>query len=342
MRILFFSDLHCHNYEQFSTQLPNGRNSRFQDCLNIVDQVTEICIDRSIDLCIFLGDVFHSRTKVDVDVHTSTWQAFRKLGKTTKLVVMVGNHDQHNKVGSVNSLESFWEFAEVCAIPRIIYGTDGSPSVICYPHISDVEKLLALWRGLPFSYDVVCFHQAVREGTVGPYSRNVNAELSIKDFPFDKGRFFIGGDYHARQFFGPDRRVHYVGSPLQLNFGERFEEKGFTFLDTEKWEFETIPAHAPKFIQVNWGEAFVGSYDYDFIKFIVPSNNWEDALKLKKTYPRILLEKAPVEKTTVARVSKDALKTDTALLEAYIAQSKTDLDQKYLLQVGNNLLQQST
>lgn len=340
MKFLFFSDLHCHNYSQFATKLPNGRNSRFQDCLNIVEQARQICIDRQVDACFFLGDVFHCRTSLDVDVHTATWLAFKALSEWTDLYMLVGNHDQYTKVGEVHSMETFKMFATVIDQPMGFELPEGA--IRAFPHTSDVEGLKnALTYVEPV--DLILLHQGLSEAAVGQYDMHVKTELSIKDLPMPKCRYVLAGDFHKRQFFGEGNRVHYIGSPLQLNFGECGDVKAFSFIDTDNWLIETIETNAPKFYRFDSVEVFesqVSQFDVksNYVRLCVKHSDEERGLAWKKEYPNIQLDIIKDEKVALRRVSEEVVGDDKKLVEAYISQRETDLDKEALTAEGLELL----
>lgn len=236
-KMLFLADLHAHNYEQFHTRLPNGRNSRLQDCLNILAQAKEAAIEHSISQIWILGDLFHARTKLDVDVFTSTWLAVRDLADSRYVHILRGNHDSYSKIGEVHSLEAFKEIPNCTVIDKPVMMRDGC-HLFAYPYSPDSGQYVKQWNDPAFEannckFDLLLLHQSIREAAIGPYVMTGHGELSVNDLPMNSCKYVFAGDYHKRQWFGPGNRVHYVGSPLQLNFGERNETKAFTMIDTK-------------------------------------------------------------------------------------------------------------
>ena len=140
MKILAFSDIHCHNYPQFATRLESGLNSRLVDCLNCIKQVETICKEREIKHVVFAGDMFKSRAKIDVDVFTETWHRFESLSEFAEVKFLVGNHDQFTRIGDINCLEPFRNLGQVIAYPKTLRIGDYP----CYgiPYTVDYEELL--------------------------------------------------------------------------------------------------------------------------------------------------------------------------------------------------------
>lgn len=342
MSILLFSDLHCHNFEQFSEKLPSGRNSRFQDCLNVVFQAREICIEKQVDTCVFLGDVFESRTKLDIDVLTGTYEAFRSLSGSVDLIMVKGNHDAYTKVGDVYSTKIFSEFAKVVEGPGIWrLGNKASWNVAIYPWTSDIEGMKEWIKQMP-PCDLFLFHQGLSEAAVGPFDMHVKTEVSIKDLPLDKTRYCIAGDFHKRQFLA-NGKFHYLGSPLQLSFGEREDNKCFTLIHDD-WSIESIPTNAPRFYLFENADAYEKEKDKigpkDFVKVL--DTNRIKLEQIKATSPRIqtVLEKQGDIKNE-KRVSSEVLKNDVELLRTWVTRANTELDPDLLVEEGAALIRGS-
>jgi len=344
MKILAFSDLHCHNYKEFSRRLGNGLNSRLRDCLNIVDQAIDVCKSESVELCVFAGDLFVSRDRVSVDVYTETWKAFQQLACTTPLHMLVGNHDQHLRVGEINAMSPFSEFALVFDTPGVIKLEDGT--VAGYLPFQADESVAHRWlaKEAPQA-NIVFMHQGLKEAMPGPTDSIGSCGLSVEDLPLSEVQQFVLGHVHKRQTVGSTGNVHYIGSPLQLTFGERDERKCMSLIDTDDWTVTEVPTDAPKFVQLDVPEDdsdpvgidFSHSADMarDFVK-IKYHKRWQRSIDhLKTVYPRLVCECVKEEQSTVQRVSSETVGDDRALLSVYQEQTGVgNLDTGRLLSVG--------
>lgn len=343
-RHLLFSDLHCSNFEQFSTRLPNGRNSRFQDCLDIIDQAIQIVREYQICRVFFLGDLFDQRHRIDVDVYTSTFAELKRLSLSAPLTIIRGNHDEYTRVGDVSSIEPLQEFARVVTKPQypgfditeLLYNT----FFLC-PHLTSDQFREACKDVKKVKYFLG--HQSISEGFIGPYNKTVRGEVSLTDLPFDKVEYFLFGDYHQRQFFGPEneqgkKRVHYIGSPLQLNFNEIGQTKAFTVIDDETDEFITVETNAPKFFK---SETLQLPSEYrsekDFLRLLITKKDLEEAEALRANNTRVQIVLVSEEqKATRSQVSFASSNND--LLFEYITKSNTRLEKPDLLELGLELL----
>ncbi len=342
MRALFVSDLHAHCHEQFATTLANGRNSRFQNILNVLDEVRFLCHHHEVHVVFFLGDMFHSRTKVDVDVFGATWNAWRDIaGEVEDLYILIGNHDQYNKVGSVHSLEPFREFATVIDQPMIerVKGI----SFAAHPFTTNMKQWHRFVELLPKGLDLFLFHQGICEAATGAFNISIKAEVGYADMPLDKARWCFGGHYHKPQFIGEEKRVLYVGSPLQHGFAERTEEKSVILFDTDAAQALTrIPTVAPRFDLFEDEGAFEAAIleGYDVSRFFVRvrTASQQAADNIKRRFPSVQIEMIGKKEFEERRVSTDVVSSDRILLEAYVNQNRNGLDRDRLLSFGLEML----
>lgn len=345
MKVVVVSDLHAHNFSQFSTTLPGGRNSRFQNILNVLRHVRDFCKENMIDVVFFCGDMFHSRTKVDVDVFSATWTAWREIAAVVReVVILVGNHDQYNKVGDIHSLEPFREFATVVDSP-VISSVSTKRGVLRYaahPFTTDIEAWKSFASMIPSGLDYFFFHQGVTEALTGAFDITIKAEVDIDDLPLEKARWCLGGHYHKHQIMervdtDKKRYAIYVGSPLQHNQGERTEKKGFLHFPDQE-QFFQVPTKAPEFRLFNsWDEYQEAPADQDdFVKIrCAPA----DVALIKDQLPSAQVEVLREEQEQTERVDQSVVSNDRSLLEAYVKQtSRTDLNQSRLVSLGYELL----
>lgn len=340
-KFLFFSDLHCHAHSQYSHQLPNGRNSRLQDCLNIIDQARQVAVDRQCSAVILVGDLFHSRTKIDVDVFSATWSAIKDLADAGLHVVLVkGNHDSYTKIGETHSLEAFKPIAHVVDVPQRF--EIAGCSFVAEPYTPNVGDLIGrLEASAPA--DILLLHQALREGSIGAAGLTGHGEIGLNDLQLSKWRYAIAGDFHKKQVLAIGK-FRYCGSPLQLTFGEKDEQKEFSLLDTDTWTFEDIPTAAPRFFVFESPEAYAAAQasgavrpDIDFVRIVYSEKERSAAQEVKEECPRVQIVEQSVEKEALQRIGNDIASNDVLLLTAYCDQKLAlhkDLDPERLLAVG--------
>ena len=96
MKFLIFSDLHIHKYKNHN----ESKNSRFYDCLRVLEDVFIIASVRGIDVILFCGDLFDSPKELDTEVINHTFKAFKNLFYRFSHIGFIsisGNHDINSK-----------------------------------------------------------------------------------------------------------------------------------------------------------------------------------------------------------------------------------------------------
>lgn len=331
VRFLFTADVHCNAWAQFSTRLPNGRNSRLEDCLEVfrlAAQVAKISAEegKPVDRFFVLGDLFDSRTKIDVDVYYATWQAVKSLTEVVDVTLLLGNHDSYAKSGESHSLEPFKSICHVIDEYQVWDETDFKNEtfrIAAHPWVDDVQKLKDKLATLS-ECGLLLIHQGMQEAAIGPYAATGHGKLSVKDLPLDKVKYVFAGDYHKRQFFGPGSRVHYIGSPYQLNFGEAGEEKALTLLDTDTLTIKSIPTTSPRFFKCNSaadyskrceaGEIRPGR---DFVKIECSEDESTTAQKIADTSHTVTVQVVGTGREALARSDRAVVDSDVLLIQRY-------------------------
>lgn len=254
MRILIFSDLHAHAFKPYSTILNNGLNSRLNDTLIVLDEIISACQVYQVDLVLFGGDLFHQRTPITVSTFNAVHEKIAKLRLTVPRVgLLKGNHDQTNRSGTINSIDTFNAIVDVFSTPQ--WATYTTPvdkiNILCLPYLDKrkeiqetIKKLLSEPKDGP---KMLLGHVDINGGVTGSdivLTSNDMPQLTELEPESFSQMFF--GHFHKHQKLYTN--AHYVGSTHQNNWSDAGQDRGFMLWDTEKGPPEFIPIHcAPKF-----------------------------------------------------------------------------------------------
>jgi len=253
MKILFFADLHARKtYRNLSSQ------GILEDILNTIEEIAEIADQEKVAAIFSLGDLFHKVGTISVELLSRIYSAFRDLERF-QLYFLVGNHDLS---GKYTVLEPFKELGKVIEIPEML--ELGGKSFFCYPF----NRGTFMWE----EADVFLGHIALAEGTLDATDMKLKEEISVKEL---RDFFEIGllGHYHRYQSIG---NYHYVGSALQLSFGETGQKKLCVILDTESLKLKWVQlkkARKYKILEYD-PENLFSPEDYEdcIVKLKVPSD----------------------------------------------------------------------
>jgi len=208
--MIIFSDLHlCEKTADtvFNQVLPGLKEAALTDK------------DKTL-LC--LGDFYHIRYKVDVDIQNKVFEYFTDLyNSRIEVLLLPGNHDQINNAGG-NALRPFDEIGNVCVFSEFASIDLGT----FIPYRRDKLKIASYLKDTcTFGNSPIFIHQGIQ-------GFSMNGSIVDKD-GLDKSVFgdslVICGHYHKRQTIG---NICYVGSPYQIDAGEAGQDKGYcTFVD---------------------------------------------------------------------------------------------------------------
>lgn len=196
-----------------------------------------------------LGDFWDQRGVLNVrQVHALMDEFDRWQAADIRAVFIPGNHDQVSQSGRVHGVRIF------SAYPNIIVATDvwswrSDPTArtgnrVFLPWREDTLAQEQMVKSLEGDGWTIFAHADVR-GAVGNNGHKSSGRVSIKAIE-EKARACYLGHFHKRQKLGD--RTWYVGSPFEMNFGERDEPHGVAVVDSlrpepEFIDFEDFPRH---------------------------------------------------------------------------------------------------
>jgi len=320
---------------------------RLEDGLAVLNCVSAYALENDIKYIFYLGDIFHDRNKID----SITWYYVFKTFWAIRLngicqYWLVGNHDWVTSFG-VHTLEAFkriWDgvYDETSAasfpgIPRWLVFIPFCHNLAKFKEeIGKALRLSSPWHD--GKKPLLFIHQGVSGYKVGS-DYVLEQDVKYSDLKPDRFELIIAGHYHKHQ---QKKKLIYVGSPYQLNFGERDNEPGFLVLDIEKdkveTEFVSLDA-APRFVRIE--------KDSPRLKGLVKGNFvqvTDEALlkKVKKLKPRKLMflpsKKKSVMKKRLEVKPSDSLKD---VLKAYVGKKAKKSEEKVLASLGMKILEEA-
>jgi DNA repair exonuclease SbcCD nuclease subunit len=343
-KVLLFSDLHAHPHKR--------RVDRLEDCLKVVDWVFEAARSRKIDNIIFGGDLFHDRHKIEVYTYQRVFEALQKnLDGKIKLWLLLGNHDiwynDNCGISSVIPLSAL-PGIEVIGDPRrvSIAGATWDFVPFTLDPIQTVEDLSKMPGSPQYAVGHIALHGALMHNET--YSEviiehdgdmvKVDAKL-FKDYT----NVFLG-HYHAAQQV--DDIVEYLGSPLELNFGEAFQKKHVLIFDCITGEKEYLEnTFSPKHLIIAQEDLAKYDLEHNFVRIVVDELGAADLVQMRQD---ILANKAPnsleikpKKKKIEEHVIQDAkaiLFKEEEMLGRYVDEVGTEnLDRTKLLDIGRKI-----
>ncbi|MAU09624.1 MAG: nuclease SbcCD subunit D [Anaerolineaceae bacterium] len=106
VRVLHFADVHIGMENYGRTDAQTGLSSRVVDFLHRMDDMVEYARENDVDLVIFAGDAFKTRTPSPTFQREFAWR-IRDLAELAPVVMLVGNHDLPPNAVKASSIEIY-------------------------------------------------------------------------------------------------------------------------------------------------------------------------------------------------------------------------------------------
>ena len=255
MKAIVTADIHFHNWSDYHTINTDGINSRLEDIIKIFKQIETFNKKNKVDYLFILGDIFHSRSKLDMDVVSLAAETLYEFSRKSniEIVMLLGNHDIAASNENIHILKIFKPFCRIideahryeignCAVYALPYCIS---SIEIKKHIRHFSEMIG--QESKEWYRLFISHNGLDGASIGPNEYKIESPTSVDDTKNNLFDLCLYGHYHKHQQIAEN--VYYVGSPLQHSFGERNDEKGFIYLDTESGYHEFVKTIYPKFVQ---------------------------------------------------------------------------------------------
>jgi len=344
-KVLIFSDLHIFPHKR--------KNERLEDCLNVLRWVFHTAKKEKIKTILFGGDFFHDRQKIEIYTYQKTFEILRDELENSgiELFLLLGNHDiwfnDNTDVSSVLPLSAL-PGVRVIKDPQRLNIENHNWDFIPFTHnpIESIKKLKDQDGEEEYSLGHLAIDGAILHNN--QYS-DVSVEhdgemMTISASIFENYKRTFLGHYHAEQKV--NKKVEYVGSPLELSFGEAFQKKHIIIFDCDKNETHYIENNfSPKHLVLDLKECKDFDLDNNFVQIKVEEAGTADLLSLKK---EILQDSKPfsleikqkrheIEKHTIQNAKSILLRGDE-MLEKYVEEvGFGNLDKEALISIGKEI-----
>ena len=274
IRILHFADLHL-GVENYGRLDPTtGLSSRVTDFLRALDAVVNCALAEDVDLVVFAGDAFKTRTPSPTYQREFARRIYRlAVEADIPTFLLVGNHDQPHAAGRAHSVEIFQtleiENVHVARKPTLmcIETRRGPLQIVALPSIArsailareaykgcnleEIQELMlrrleellltgeeSLIGRLDSTVPTILVAHGTVQGAVYGSERSVmlGSDLILPPSLVQHPAFdYVAlGHIHKHQSVGEHPPAVYAGSLERIDFGEEKETKGFIIVELER------------------------------------------------------------------------------------------------------------
>lgn len=307
-KYLVFSDLHLHNWGDFSQSDSITGNSRLTNQINALDDIMSTARSEG-RIVLFLGDLFHQRGRVATNVFNHAMDVLGRYSDVS-IIAIEGNHDNvSNSINSISSLEPFTVLPNFKLIEKYQKITiDNGDTIVGISYGEEYEELKKFIR--ENSATILMAHLGV-EGALGAGKSKLDGAFTVGDLMSDTNySLTLLGHYHKQQYFLNNSL--YVGNPVAQDFGDEGDKGYFKFdtinnrVDIDTLEF--VPLNYPHFIKITSDN--IGDFDNieelsenNFIRVVLPESTIKETTLKEDSLPdNVRLEKQIVSKDADSRI----------------------------------------
>jgi len=226
MKFIGIADLHLSMYSQ--DPIIKGMPERLYYLNFVLRDIAEYAIAHSIENIVIAGDTFHTKSIIHSLAQSVLLDWIRDYNPKLTFWIIDGNHDMSSKSGEgVSALKC----------------VDNEPNVVMMHEPKQVEEILFVpWHAKTMVKTIKENTSPFLVSHLGLNEAQLNSGISIiSDIKIGDLRRYgrcIFGHYHAPQEIG---NVIIPGSIIQLDWGEKHEEKRFLVVDTEADSVQSVP-----------------------------------------------------------------------------------------------------
>lgn len=337
MRVALTADLQLQTQPRYSTIASTGLTTRLVDMIECFNWIVDEAVKAKCERLFVMGDVFDSRTVIDVCVIDQACRAFSAASKRIAIDVIVGNHDAYLRTPRLNSTQM------LASCTTVHEGVASTGQFVVVPWIDDQEayrsslqragSIRKRMRSRAFLLSHGMFGEAV------PMAKGMPIEWLLEG----KWDGVYLGDVHDPVVLQADPMIRYVGSPMQLHFGDAGRKRGFVVLDTEtgKSRFVENP-RSPRFhLLKSVDDVPKPTSARDFFRVRAEDDELADVLvdAARKLSDWVEVETAASGSAEGVRIAAAGTLSDEDLLRAYCKHVLVDPD--LMVPLGLSLLHEA-
>jgi len=226
MKFICTADLHLSAYT--NDPVINGVPEKLHYTLLVINNIILYAKKQKIFNIVIAGDIFHTKNIIHSLAQSELLDLIRS-NKDITFYCINGNHDLSSRSGQgVSALKCLDNENNV----RMFHNTTLIENIYFVPW--DPDNMINDIKSGPTNSFLVA-HLGVNEAKL---SSGISIMSDIKLSDFKKYSHCFLGHYHKPQNVG---NVTYIGSPIQMDWGEKNEEKRFIIVDSETGKIKSVP-----------------------------------------------------------------------------------------------------
>lgn len=235
MKFIFTADWHFSAYSNDQIEKESGLPIRLDSLVKTINNMILFCKEKKIKNIIVGGDILHNKNII-YSLSLSILIDLIKNNSEINFIVLDGNHDMSSRtndgVSGLKALDAIKNVHTIHTIEKI-------ENILFIPWKFATKDIMKSEKS-----DFLISHFGLNEAQLNS-GISIVSDVSMSNL--SNFNFVLLGHYHRNQFLkNKNTNLYYVGSPIQLDWGEKNEEKRFLVVDTEKNTIESVPTSGYK------------------------------------------------------------------------------------------------
>ena len=232
MKFAIIADIHLSRYSQDKIEDETHLPERLHSIKTALYEVGDYCYENDIDRIIIAGDIYHNKSIIYAIAQDIMFDFFEQY-EDLEFWVLDGNHDLSGK-GS-DAVSALRPIRNCINVEWITQFQTRDNDLICIPYSHDVVNQVKQNKA-----KILISHFGLNEGILSS-GISIVSDISTSDLVGNYDLVLLGHYHKPQEIIRDDIRIYYVGSLIQLDWGEKGEEKRFLVVDTDTLDVKEVP-----------------------------------------------------------------------------------------------------
>ena len=238
MRFAYIADIHLSRYSQDKIEDQTNLPERLNSIKNTLYEVGDYCLQNSIRNIFIGGDILHGKSVIYAIAQDIMIQFFEDyVHSGIYFHVIDGNHDLSGKGNEVVS--ALRPLSNIDGVKWVkfseIYRLSPPEDILFVPYSNNLPKIIKNNKAR-----ILVSHFGLNEGILNS-GISIISEVSMKDLEGKYDLVLLGHYHKPQEIVQNGVRVLYVGSLIELDWGEKNDQKRFLVVDTDTLNVDSIP-----------------------------------------------------------------------------------------------------
>lgn len=338
MRFAVSADWHFAGYSQ--DKLISGIPERLMALKGTIESMLIHCREHQVERVVVAGDVLHGKSIIYALAQSLLIDLFNAYSDI-EFYLIDGNHDLSGKgQDAVSALRGLVACDNVVLISRNLRDYFEYNGVAFVPYAYDMVETIKK-NSCKFLVSHFGLNEAVLNSGV-----SIVSKMGLKDLVGRYEYVFLGHYHMPQEMIANEIKVYYAGSPIQLDWGEKHEDKRFLIVDTEAETVESVPTigykqhHEFKLTNENKEEMIEKAKKFQAIGHEVRIFRDDFSVDIEDVADEFLIiDKA--EKDITDRGIESSMSLDEKFLKYMEIKGIKPEDQQKYLEVGLNIVERA-